>query len=483
MSAGIKNQQIHLPGELAHVSLKSMSKTYVGSRLRQLRKERGLSQANLAGTLELSASYVNQIEHDVRPLTLPVLHRITEVFGVDSTFFSKDDDSRLLAEVHDVMLDKELCPEDIDLQELSDLVDHHPDIARAVVEMHRRYRNVRDKLSAATDVRLVNSLGETQAISEALSMPHDEVRDFFYARQNYLDDLDHSAEAISAELGITTFNIRANEASLIDRLESRHGVTIKAGIDIGSTLHHFDTQTRVLTLSTRLITGQRAFRLATELAFLEANERIDALLADAYFTSVEARTLARRGIASYFAAAVMLPYRLFHSEAERSGYDIEYLCQMFGVGYETVCHRLSTLQRPNLRGIPFTLCPRRSRRQYFQTTVGHRIPLHSCWWHLPAVECLRDLHQSRHHHAAIGANARRAQLSLGRPNSAASPGTFWGDWKNVFHRLGVRGTPRSTNSLCPWSRRKNLCQRRPYRGRLSRMHSRGLCTTSIPRGQ
>lgn len=244
-----------------------MSKTYVGSRLRQLRKERGLSQANLAGTLELSASYVNQIEHDVRPLTLPVLHRITEVFGVDATFFSKDDASRLLAEVHDVMLDKELCPEDIDLQELSDLVDHHPDIARAVVEMHRRYRNVRDKLSAATDARLVNSLDETRTISGALSMPHDEVRDFFYARQNYLDDLDHTAEAISAELGITTFNIRANEAALIDRLESRHGVTIKAGRDIGSTLHHFDTQTRVLTLSTRLITGQRAFRLATELAF------------------------------------------------------------------------------------------------------------------------------------------------------------------------------------------------------------------------
>ena len=26
----------------------------------------------------------------------------------------------------------------------------------------------------------------------------------------------------------------------------------------------------------------------------------------------------------------------------------------YGVGYETVCHRLSTLQRPSLRGIPFT---------------------------------------------------------------------------------------------------------------------------------
>jgi len=71
-----------------------MSKTFVGVRLRQLRTERGLSQASLAKTLEISASYLNQIEHDVRPLTVPVLLRISEVFGVDTTFFSPQDDTR-----------------------------------------------------------------------------------------------------------------------------------------------------------------------------------------------------------------------------------------------------------------------------------------------------------------------------------------------------------------------------------------------------
>lgn len=49
-----------------------------------------------------------------------------------------------------------------------------------------------------------------------------------------------------------------------------------------------------------------------------------------------------------------MPYDTFHTEAEQCGYDIEYLCQVFGVGYETVASRLSTLQRPNQRGIPFT---------------------------------------------------------------------------------------------------------------------------------
>ena len=39
-----------------------MSKTFVGSRVRQLRSERGFSQAALAQILEISPSYLNQIE-------------------------------------------------------------------------------------------------------------------------------------------------------------------------------------------------------------------------------------------------------------------------------------------------------------------------------------------------------------------------------------------------------------------------------------
>ena len=198
-----------------------MTKTYVGSRLRQLRRERDLSQASLASTLGLSASYVNQIEHDVRPLTVPVLLRITEVFGVDATFFSRDDDSRLLAEIQDVIQDKELCPSPVELQELSELVYNHPTVARTLVDMHRRYRNVRDKLSLATDSRRVTDS------AQALSMPHDEVRDFFYARQNYLDGLDHHAEELAGEVGVEPFHIRDTERALADRLRSKHNLEIK----------------------------------------------------------------------------------------------------------------------------------------------------------------------------------------------------------------------------------------------------------------
>lgn len=327
-----------------------MGKTYVGSRLRQLRRERDLSQASLADQLGLSASYVNQIEHDVRPLTVPVLMRITDVFGVDATFFSQDDDSRLLAEIQDVVQDQELSGphHNVDVHELSEMVYNHPDIARVLVDIHRRYRTVRDKLSLATDTR--NIVPGQQAIS----MPHDEVRDFFYTRQNYLDNLDHWAEGVASELGISAFGIRDTERALADRLRDTHGVTINTQTHPTGILHDFNAETNTLELASFLQPGQRAFRMAAELAQMEAGSLIDDLITSEPFTSEASRNLARRGIASYAAAATILPYTVIHGEAERVGYDIDYLCDVFGLGFETITSRLSTLQRANLRGVPFT---------------------------------------------------------------------------------------------------------------------------------
>lgn len=143
-----------------------MAKTYVGARLRQLRTERGLSQAALAKTLEISASYLNQIEHDVRPLTVPVLLRISEVFGVDATFFSSQDDTRLIAEMREVALDREMGIE-ADAQEIAEMVAAHPTLARAMVNLHRRFRNTTAQLAVATEERYSDGSG-----SGAITMPH-----------------------------------------------------------------------------------------------------------------------------------------------------------------------------------------------------------------------------------------------------------------------------------------------------------------------
>lgn len=330
-----------------------MSKTYVGSRLRQLRRERDLSQASLAQALGLSASYVNQIEHDVRPLTVPVLLRITDTFGVDATFFSRDDDSRLLAEVQDVVMDKEITESPMDLREIAEMVRNHPDIARIMVDIHRRYRNVTDKLSLATEGRNFSDESASTSVAQALTMPHEEVRDYFYARQNYIDSVDTAAEGLARTLGLADEDTDV-VAVLSKRLHQEHGIDIALDSNLGDTQHQLDLKTKTLRLARHLTPGQRAFRMATELGFLEQGDTIAEAINTGHFMSEESRKLAQRNVATYYAAALILPYEAFHTTAEATRHDIELLSQHYGVGYETICHRLSTLQRPSLRGIPWT---------------------------------------------------------------------------------------------------------------------------------
>ncbi len=325
-----------------------MAKTFVGSRVRQLRNERGFSQAALAQMLEISPSYLNQIEHDVRPLTVAVLLRITEVFGVDATFFASEDDTRLVAELREVTLDRDLDI-DVDLVEVADMVGGHPTLARAMVNLHQRYRLTTTQLAAATEDRFSDGSGSGTG---TITMPHEEVRDYFYQRQNYLDELDTAAEDF-------TDNLRMHRGELArdlsDRLKAVHGVTILRRTDLGEgVLHRYDPATRTLEIGNHLSSGQTVFRMAAELAYLEYGNLIEKLVSEGKFTSEESTKLARLGLANYFAAATVLPYRQFHEVAERFRYDVERLSAYYSVSYETICHRLSTLQRPSMRGVPFS---------------------------------------------------------------------------------------------------------------------------------
>ncbi|MER7344897.1 short-chain fatty acyl-CoA regulator family protein [Streptomyces aurantiacus] len=318
-----------------------MSKTYAGARLRRLREERRMSQAALARTLDISPSYLNQMEHDSRPLTVPVLLRLTEAFGIDPGFFSERDTSRLVADLRDA-LTGEVSAGRVSASDLSELASRMPAVATVLVDLGRRNQHLTEQLSEAAEGRGPGTRAQPRSA-------HEEIREFFYRRQNYLHDTDLAAEQLA-----TTIGVRPGEVvrALSARLTEHHGVRLAA--DSGRLLHHYDPTARVLHLSGRLRPGQQAFRMATQLALLEHADDISALASEDFAPDSAAWPLARIGIANYFAAALILPYRRFYTAAEEFRYDIERLTDHFGIGYETLCHRLSTLQRPRLRGVPFS---------------------------------------------------------------------------------------------------------------------------------
>lgn len=307
-----------------------------------------MSQVSLAQTLGISPSYLNQIEHDARPLTPAVLTKITEVFGIEASFFDSQDNVRLVAELREALLDEdvEAAPAAADPQAIAQLVATHPAMAEAMVNLHRRYRVVTDQLAAATDER-----GD-RSMRGSISAPHEEVRDYFYQRRNYIHDLDIAGEELSTRMRMHSGDVRA---AIVERLQRVHGVSLNRRIDLGDyVLHEFDPSARRLDISAALSAGQRTFKVAAELAYLEFGDLMNDLVDEGNFTTPDARSLAYLGLANYFAAAVVLPYRQFHGAAEDFRYDIERLSAFYAVSYETICHRLSTLQRPNLRGIPWS---------------------------------------------------------------------------------------------------------------------------------
>ncbi|GAA3286876.1 MULTISPECIES: short-chain fatty acyl-CoA regulator family protein [Dactylosporangium] len=310
-----------------------MAKIFAGARLRRLREEHGLSQTDLARHLAISPSYLNQIEHDVRPLTAPVLIRATELFGVDPAVFAPHDTPQLVAGLREALAGSG------SIADLSELATRLPDLAESIIDLHRRYRQVSDQLTELVGDR--GQLGRS---------PHDQVTEFFYRRQNYVPSLDEAAETLAGAMGLRRGEVRP---ALRDRLAERHGVRIVREDTFGE-LHRYRPQTQTLHLSTSLRAGQEAMRMAAQLALMEYADVIDEIVEEEHFDDVQTQILTRVGLANYFAAALVLPYEQFLTAAEARRYDIDLLTEHFAMGWETVCHRLSTLQRPRARGVPFS---------------------------------------------------------------------------------------------------------------------------------
>ena len=320
-----------------------MKKTFMGVKLRKLRAERGMSQIALAQALGLSPSYLNQLEQNQRPLTVSVLLKLNRALGIDVQELSEDEEARLVAGLKEVFAD---TAESIALPELQEVAAQMPAIGRAVLALHRRHIEALERIET-----LALRLGDdrTEAIAPA-SMPFEVVRDFFFANQNYFDTLDRAAEALASEA-------QSHGGRLPDWLIQRlgqHGIRTEFTQDPRQTKRSFSARQKTLQLASSLGSSQQAFQLGTQLALLEHSGLIDKLVDAPQFANDPAsRKLARIGLANYFAGALMLPYGEFLAAAESLHYDIELLQRRFGVGFETVCHRLSTLQRHGSPGVPF----------------------------------------------------------------------------------------------------------------------------------
>lgn len=319
----------------------AIGKLFIGRKVREIRQANGATQSHFADMIGISTSYLNQIENNQRPVSATVLLALAEKFGIDITELSSGQNDRLMSALSEALSDPLFETYTPSLQELKLISQNAPGLAHALITCHQAYRRNSEQLASYDD-----RFGAPQSNK---TTSYEEVRDFFHFVDNYIHDIDTTAESLAGRLKLGDGD---NYAALTAFLEKSYGVRVVRGDAGDDAIRRFDPESRVLTLSRYASAPTRDFQVATQIAQLHAGEKIEQVLKQAGFRTEEAVEVCRIGLHNYFAGALILPYRSFLQAARELRHDIELMAARFGASLEQVCHRLSTLQRPGLKGVP-----------------------------------------------------------------------------------------------------------------------------------
>jgi predicted transcriptional regulator/transcriptional regulator with XRE-family HTH domain len=321
-----------------------MRKTIIGPRLRQLRRENKQTQAAMAKALGVSTSYVNLLENNQRSLSVKLLMALSDVYSVDWHDLINDKTSNLLPQLRNMFRDPVFGNHPPDVQELRAALDHAPRFVELVLGLYQNHR--------ATLERMMRLGSERMPDGFVASTPETVIHDFFRDHSNYFEPLEQAAETLRKGEACDTDEVYV---MLKARLQNRHGIRVQTASveDMREALRFYDTDAGILQLSEVLDHQNRAFQLAHVLGLVECANVLHALTSNFETNSEAGIARCHVELANYFAAAVLMPYQQFFSAAEATSYDIDRLVAIFGVSFEQVCHRLTTLQRDGSRGVPF----------------------------------------------------------------------------------------------------------------------------------
>lgn len=314
-------------------------KLYAGAKLRELRTRIGHTQKDFASKLGVSLPYLNQMENNNRPVSTTVVLALAQEFGIDVTELSEGDSERLVSDMREAIADPVFADTLPPLADLRLAASNAPTFAHAFLELHRSYRQMQERLAS-----LDEALGRED--SRTTPSPWEEVRDFFHYCDNYIDAVDRAAEHFALKQGGHR-NIRVAAVSTL----ANSGISVEF-VDTDQ-LRRFDSEAQILFLSRRAPPESQTFQLLLQVALIKQDALLEATLDLARFQTAEARAIAKIGLANYFAGAVLMPYASFQKVAAECRHDLEVLAGNFGASIEQVAHRLSTLQRPGAKGIPF----------------------------------------------------------------------------------------------------------------------------------
>lgn len=314
---------------------------YVGPSLRRLRRDLGLTQSDMAADLEVSPSYIALLERNHRPLSAELLLRLARTYKLDMDALSRDGQADDTARLQAVLKDPMFADIDLPSLEAADVTTNFPGVTEALLRLYTAYREEQLAL-ADRGADLQPGAGGAPEASDPIA----ESRRFLEARRNSFPALDEAAERLAAQV--------AAQDGFAAYFKARHGLRVRRlppEVMVGS-VRRLDHHRREVLLSDELDHASQTFQLALQLAYLELEGDVAALMREGSFSESGER-LTRRALASYAAAAILMPYTAFARAVEARRYDLEALSRQFGASFEQVAHRLTTLQKPGQERVPF----------------------------------------------------------------------------------------------------------------------------------
>ncbi|WP_157231049.1 helix-turn-helix domain-containing protein [Kiloniella laminariae] len=467
---------------------------FAGRKIRHLRAQLGLTQVAMAGQLGISAAYLNLVEHNQRPLSRKLQKKLESVLPVKEGELSGGEEARMLSALEELFSDPLFDRNRPGGATLGDFVAVHPEICRAVLKLYRAFRNAReDRLKAReslsadpyfsdTSHKLLTQLTSIRSFAEILQdnddlsdhqrgrftdvlvdeskkltlmvgelfdfingeslesaslseTPTDEVVDMLSVNDHYFPELEEAAEQLRERIGnpqpYGLFD------ALVHYLDEQLGISVEiVPVTTQPSLKRGMWELEgedggVLRLMETLSVSSLVFRLARVVAEVAYADVLEKTLARGHVSSDEARQLCLKALGSYFAGALMMPYAAFRKAAFELRHDIDLLRRRFRVGFEQVCHRLTTLQKPQEEGVPFhfvrvDLAGQISKRF---SASGLRIPRYGV---LPAQWGVQDAFLKPGRISTHSMRAEDMAIYFSITRTVTKPGTMVGQAGNTF---------------------------------------------------
>ncbi len=319
----------------------------IGPKIKSFRRQLGLQANKLAEQLGISASYLNLIESGKRKIDGDLLLKVCEELKIELSDLTNKSDLNLVNDISELLDDKLFEDLDIVGPEVKDLVNTNPKIAKALIKLGDNFKQKDHEI-----INKVENLSGKIIDSRKTAFPGEVISDFLQEKKNYFPKLEEFANNVFEKV---QKNNRTRYVALCEFLKTEYSITVKDVIpDEGKPFSKlFDKNKKELLLSDYNSLETKKLHAAAQIAQEGAMKEINDYLSEFKFPTEESKRLTQIALLNYCGAAILMPYKLFHSECKKLKYDLELLQNTFATSFEQVAHRVTSLQDPKLPGIPF----------------------------------------------------------------------------------------------------------------------------------